>query len=200
MAPHGNATALCAFTCTRPTQDEDHAGTKEHLLWKSRFLELHRFADKDDSCPKKIGVSIWGLWKKRRKRSLVARILLFWHCYLCCRWDSVEHDPKGHGLTSVCEPRPGEHQSGKFRKTLHSTQRTLSHSCIHGAACTSLQTASACCSASILWKRKRGLFSGFSEKNKSQDKLFFREGKEIVEIENRSQLTDAKQKAWPQVW
>lgn len=45
-----------------------------------RFLELHRFADKDDSCPKKVGVSIWGLGKKRRKRSLVARILLFWHC------------------------------------------------------------------------------------------------------------------------
>ena len=48
----------------------------------------------------------------------------------------IEH----HGLTSVCEPRPGEHQSGKFRKNIdqcrniayYPTQRTLSHSCIHG--------------------------------------------------------------------
>ena len=182
----------------------------------SRFLELHRFAEKDDSCPKKVGVSIWGFGKKRRKRSLVARILLFWHCELvkgeiqlsmilrAMDWKTQEtNKPKRiehHGLKSevnldlenIRVANFEKHWSMSKYRLLPFSTNTIAF--MHPwAACTSLQTASACCSASILWKRLLGIVFWFQWKKQKPGQTFFREG-------NRSQLAHAKQKAWPQVW
>ena len=116
------------------------------------------------------------------------------------------HDPKGRGLEESgnkpkrtswidvrSEPQRGEHQCGKFRKTLinvemsptiayYPTHRRLSHSCIHWLpAHPSKRHPHAALHQSC--EKGRGLVFLFQWKVNSRDKLFPWRQK-IVEIEN----------------
>ena len=168
-----------------PPRTKTTLGPKSTCLRKVRFLELHRFADKDDSCPKGIGVSIWGFERKAEAQSGCKNPTLL--TLLNCVAGEIQLSMILRAMDWRREwTRPGEHQSGKFRKPLHPTQQTLSHSCIHGLPAHPSKLHPHAALHQSCGKRKRACFLVSVKKNKSQDKLFFREGKEIVDIENRS--------------
>lgn len=158
----------------------------------SRFWELHRFADKDARAQKNGWFNL-GFWKKRLPQSGCKNPTL--NTANCEGWDSVEHDPKGHGFENSrnkqteknptswievgSESQRGEHQSGKCRKTLINVEispNTLhnKHYRIHASmGCLHIPPN---CIRMLLCinpvKKEECLFSGFSEKSKARTNFF----------------------------